>query len=329
MLKIGIAAAGAVIAIIICAAAAISIVGTSNNVASLPSDTALADIPADYLALYQQAATVCPGLDWTVLAAVGKIETNHGRSTAPGVHSGQNWTGAGGPMQFLADTFTTVTARHHMPPGGANPPSRYNPHDAVYAAAYQLCDNGAARGDVHAAIYAYNHANWYVDAVLGQARHYRQTTIGIGGCTTIHTVSPVALVASNYACRQLGLPYTWGGNGPQHGDAGFDCSGLTQAAYATAGITLPRTADAQYRTSPHIPTNQPLQPGDLVFYGTNQHVHHVGLYIGQDIMINAPDFGQVIKTEPYQAKDYLGATRPAATVKSDRTQPFRRSTRGR
>lgn len=312
MLKIGIAAALAVITIIICAAAAISILGTSNNATSQPSDTALADIPANYLALYQQAATVCPGLDWTVLAAVGKIETDHGRSTAPGVHSGQNWAGAGGPMQFLADTFTTVTARHQMPPGGATPtPSRYNPHDAIYAAAYQLCDNGAARGDLHAAIYAYNHADWYVDAVLTQARHYRQTTTGTERCTTIHVPNPAALVASTYACRQLGLPYTWGGNGPANGDAGFDCSGLTQAAYAAAGIALPRTADAQYRTGPHVPTDQSLQPGDLLFYGTNQHVHHVGLYIGEDTMINAPDFGQVIKTQPYKAQDYLGATRPA------------------
>jgi hypothetical protein len=61
---------------------------------SQPSHIALADIPADYLALYQQAATVCPGLDWTILAAIGKIETNHGRSQLPGVHNGANNAGA-------------------------------------------------------------------------------------------------------------------------------------------------------------------------------------------------------------------------------------------
>jgi hypothetical protein len=60
-----------------------------------PSGAALADIPAAYLALYRQAATVCPGLDWSILAAIGKIETDHGRSPLPGVHSGTNSAGAG------------------------------------------------------------------------------------------------------------------------------------------------------------------------------------------------------------------------------------------
>jgi soluble lytic murein transglycosylase-like protein len=63
-------------------------------------------------------------------------------------------------MQFLQSTFDGVVARHPLPAGGASPPSRYDPHDAIYAAAYYLCDNGAGRGNVDAAIFAYNHANW-------------------------------------------------------------------------------------------------------------------------------------------------------------------------
>ncbi len=55
-----------------------------------PSQEALADIPGDYLALYRQATSVCPGLDWSILAAIGKIETDHGGSTLPGVHSEEN-----------------------------------------------------------------------------------------------------------------------------------------------------------------------------------------------------------------------------------------------
>jgi ABC-type cobalt transport system substrate-binding protein len=62
---------------------------------SQPSHGALADIPPDYLALYRAAAGVCPGLDWSILAAIGKIETDHGRSTLPGVSSGENSAGAG------------------------------------------------------------------------------------------------------------------------------------------------------------------------------------------------------------------------------------------
>ena len=112
------------------------------DTATAPSASAQADIPADYLRLYQDAATMdCPGLDWTLLAGIGKVESDHGRSTAPGVTSGQNPAGAGGPMQFLAPTFAAVLARHPLPPGGATPPSRYHPADAIHAAADYLCDH--------------------------------------------------------------------------------------------------------------------------------------------------------------------------------------------
>jgi hypothetical protein len=63
--------------------------------ASQPSPTALTDILPGYLTLYRQAATTCPGLDWSILAAIGKIETNHGRSTLPGAQHGDNSAGAG------------------------------------------------------------------------------------------------------------------------------------------------------------------------------------------------------------------------------------------
>ena len=107
------------------------------------SPAALADIPPTYLLLYQHAAADCPGLDWTLLAAIGKLESDHGRSTAPGVTSGENPAGAAGPMQFLQPTFATVLAHHQIPPGGATPPTRYNPHDAIHAAADYLCDHHA------------------------------------------------------------------------------------------------------------------------------------------------------------------------------------------
>jgi cell wall-associated NlpC family hydrolase len=274
---------------------------------SQPSRTALSDIPADYLTLYRQAATVCPGLDWTILAAIGKIETNHGRSPLPGVYTGTNIAGAGGPMQLLEPTWDSIIARHEIPPGGATPPSRYNPHDAIYTAAYYLCDNGAGRGDLQVAIFAYNHAQWYVYAVLTQAKAYATATQPCGAAAP----SAAARMAIAYACAQLGQPYVWGGNGPREG--GFDCSGLTHAAYHTAGIELPRTAQTQYNTGPLLPTGTPLQPGDLLFYGTPGNIHHVGLYLSTGLMIDAPDTGQVVKIEPYRhpQDDYTGATRPS------------------
>ncbi|RSM34920.1 hydrolase Nlp/P60 [Amycolatopsis balhimycina DSM 5908] len=296
--------------------AAISALFGSGN--SKPSATALADIPADYLALYRAAAGECPGLDWSILAAIGKIESDHGRSPLPGVHSGENGYGAGGPMQFKSATFDGVLARHQIPPGGASPPSRYNPHDAIYAAAFMLCDDGVRRGDLRAAIFAYNHADWYVKQVLDQAKQYADAaaTVGTGDCNAIQATNAVAVAAINYACGQRGLPYVWGGNGPDGGHAGFDCSGLTKAAYAAAGVTLPRTAQTQFNAGPHVPAGQPLLPGDLVFYGTPNNIHHVGLYIGGGSMVDAPDFGQVVKVQPYRYKgdDYAGATRPAGSV---------------
>ncbi len=67
---------------------------------------------------------------------------------------------------------------------------------------------------------------------------------------------------------------------------------------------------------PNVPAGQPLLPGDLVFYGTPGNIHHVGLYIGNGLMIDAPDFGQVVKIEPYRysGDDYAGATRPASAA---------------
>lgn len=292
-----------------------SMVGTSS-----PTPTALADIPADYLALYRDAAASCPGLDWSVLAAVGKVETDHGRSPLPGVRAGENSAGAAGPMQFLAPTFTDVIARHPPPPGGATPPSRYNPHDAIHAAAGYLCDNGARTGDPNATLFAYNHSRTYVRQVLDQARAYAAApATGTGDCNALGAPTPTALAAINYACGQRGLPYLWGGNGPEHGDVGFDCSGLTTAAYAAAGITLPRTAQTQYLAGPPVPPGAPLLPGDLLFYGTpgsaaTARIHHVALYLGAGQMINAPRYGQPVQVEPYRwnGDDYAGATRPAA-----------------
>lgn len=96
-----------------------------------------------------------------------------------------------------------------------------------------------------------------------------------------------------------------------NGKNGFDCSGLTKAAYAAAGITLPRTADQQFHAGPRLTPNQPLQPGDLVFYGSPT-ITHVALYIGDDRVIQAPQPSAVIAIAPLARTAYSGATRPAA-----------------
>ncbi|ONH53009.1 hydrolase Nlp/P60 [Frankia sp. CcI49] len=282
-----------------------------------PSQTALDDIPAGYLNLYMQAAPSCPGLSWTTLAAIGKVESDHGRSRLPGVASGTNSAGAGGPMQFLAPTFAEVVARHPLPAGGVNPPSLYNPQDAVYAAAYYLCDNRVAT-DLTGALWAYNHSDAYVGQVVIQATKYSSEPSSSSSveCRLVQSTvqsgsdgfSSAALAAVAYACAQIGKPYVWGGNG----DPGFDCSGLTYMAYAVVGIQIPRTAQTQHDAGPLLSAGTPLRPGDLVFFGTPGNIHHVGISLGGTMMVDAPDFGRTVTERNFSSfPDYAGASRPA------------------
>lgn len=277
-----------------------------------PSATALADIPADYLALYQAAATVCPGLSRTVLAGIGKVESDHGRSTLTGVASGANQAGAGGPMQILQPTWNGILARHRIPPGGASPPSRYDPHDAIYAAAYYLCDNGAAR-DVRAAVFAYNHSQSYVTDVFAQAARYAATpttgssnTAGGGDAAEVVAPSDPAATAALFALDQVGQPLRLGRGRRRRGWVRL----LTHAAYAAAGVTIPRTADTQWRAGPPVPAEEPLAPGDLLFYGANGRATHVALYLGGGQVVHAPDVGQLVQVADANMPGYLGATRP-------------------
>lgn len=313
--------AGAVVAALALFVTAVAAALGAHPTGGATNPAAVADIPTPMLTLYQRAAGTCPGLDWAVLAAVGKIETDHGRSTLPGVHTGENYAGAGGPMQFLAPTFAAVTAAHPPPPGGATPASRYNPHDAVHAAAAYLCDSGARRtpnrpaGDIDAALFTYNHSRAYVADVLTQADHYRDASAASPAAparaANTYPAAGAGQVALSYARGQLGLPYLWGGDGPDSGDTGFDCSGLTTAAWAAAGVTLPRTAQTQYQALAPIPVKQ-ARAGDLFFFGTPTRVHHVGIATGHGTaMIHAPDRGSTVRIGDARAlPDLLTAAHP-------------------
>jgi hypothetical protein len=138
------------------------------------SEAALKDIPAAALQDYRAAAAkLCPGLSWTVLAAIGKIESDHGRSTLPGVHSGANSKGAEGPMQFEPPTWASWAqwARAH---GMADLAADvYDQRQAIYGAAWYLCSNGAeVFAQLRDAIWHYNQDWGYVSAVLTQAATY-------------------------------------------------------------------------------------------------------------------------------------------------------------
>jgi Transglycosylase SLT domain len=134
---------------------------------SLPVDTTPpAGRPANYLELFQaSAARYCPGLSWTVLAAIGQIESADGQNMGPST------AGALGPMQFLPSTWATWGIDGF---GDTGAPDVMNPFDAVPSAARLLCADGATSGGagLQQAIFDYNHATWYVDEVLTLAAEY-------------------------------------------------------------------------------------------------------------------------------------------------------------
>jgi cell wall-associated NlpC family hydrolase len=115
--------------------------------------------------------------------------------------------------------------------------------------------------------------------------------------------SPNAALAVQTALAQMGKPYIYAAGGPNS----FDCSGLTQYAWRAAGVSLPHNAAAQYGYGTHVPLNA-LQPGDLVFYYSP--IGHVGMYIGNGLIVNAPTSGDVVRTTGVNsAGTPVGATR--------------------
>jgi peptidoglycan DL-endopeptidase CwlO len=302
--------------------------GVSNQ--PVASQSAQNSIPSDYLHWFQHVGTQY-GVPWVILAGIGKVESDDGQTTLPGVHSGANAFGAAGPMQIgiggaagnqwggapvhpASEQVDGVATDEN----GDGVASVYEPADAIAGAAKYLLEHGVL-DNVDDAIFAYNHLESYVQLVLYWAGLYAR-----GG----YTVDPVTLdsapdcipgvgEASNdaaataiaYAEDQLGKPYQWGGTGP---DA-FDCSGLVMMAYRAAGIDIPRTSQQQWAWGPRVSPKH-VQPGDLVFFagadGTVKDPGHVGLVIGGGLMIEAYATGFPIRIAPYTDRDPVGFTQP-------------------
>jgi Transglycosylase SLT domain len=159
-----------------------------------PSALAQSEIPPQYLRLYELAARRY-GIDWAILAAIGKVECDHGRDPDPSCtrEGVTNYAGAGGPMQFIGSTWQ----RYGVDSSGDGPPDRWNPADAIYSAANYLRASGAPQNN-EAAIFAYNHAGWYVSEVELWAARYRGSAAAAGAAGR----QPVTLQDANSALAQ-------------------------------------------------------------------------------------------------------------------------------
>lgn len=225
-------------------------------------------VPASLIVWYRQAAAQT-GLPWTLLAGIGMEETEQGTNQA--AHP----AGAAGVMQFLPSTWAEA-GRDGDGDGRAD---ITNPADSITAAAFYLVKNGATRGPdgLLQALHVYNPRDFYPNDVLFYAHAYGAGTV-IGGLTLCPpgTGNPALPPMTSARVQELfawarahvGLPYRLGATGP---DA-YDCSAFAQAAFASIGITLPRTAREQrdWVAAGNGFQVQPgqEQPGDLVFTDT-------------------------------------------------------------
>jgi peptidoglycan DL-endopeptidase CwlO len=306
---------------------------------SKASGQAKNSIPANYLSLYQKVGQQY-GVPWVILAGIGTEESDNGQSNAPGVHSGTNFAGAAGPMQIgvggasgnewggaPVHPASEVVSGVATDEDGDGTASVYDPADAIAGAAKFLLQQGVLT-NVQAAIFAYNHSQTYVQQVEAAAATYSSggfsvtpasgpssVTVAcvqvagtvISGSTAVPNQAVAAAIA--FAQQQIGKPYLWGGTGP---DA-FDCSGLVMMAYQAAGVTIPRTSQAEWSWGPQIQAGHE-EPGDLVFFagsdGTAAAPGHVGLVIGGGKMIEAYATGY-----PIRIASYGTASSPAGDAK--------------
>ncbi|GGU19772.1 transglycosylase [Streptomyces violascens] len=300
---------------------ALLVVGTYSAAAGLASagggavGLAKGAVPALYQPIVQKWGNLCPAINPALLAAQLYQESGWD----PKVVSPAD---ARGIAQFIPDTWAT----HGIDGNGDGKRDIWDPADAIPSAASYDCELAKYVKDVPGdttdnMLAAYNAGAYRVIQSSGvpnikETQGYVKTIRSLekSFAAPVGRVQPSqqAAGAIYYAQQKLGTPYLWGGEGTPEQGGRFDCSGLTQAAYQTVGITLPRVANDQYNAGPH-PARNELLPGDLVFFSTDlsnsRAIHHVGLYVGGGYMINAPYTGAVIRFDKIDAPDYFGATR--------------------
>ncbi|MFI1867483.1 C40 family peptidase [Streptomyces jumonjinensis] len=272
-------------------------------------------VPARYQPLVQKWGNLCPAINPALLAAQLYQESGWNPQA-------QSQAAAQGIAQFIPGTW----AVHGVDGDKDGDRDVWDPSDAIPSAASYNCSLAKyvkkAPGDPTDNMLAAYNAGPYAVIKYGGVPPYKETqnyvkvirTLEKSFARPIGRVDPSrqAAGAIAFAQQKLGTRYLWGGNGTPEQDGRFDCSGLTQAAYRTVNIELPRVANDQYNAGPH-PSRAELLPGDLVFFSddlTNSRaIRHVGLYVGGGYMINAPRPGAVIRFDKIDTPDYFGATR--------------------
>jgi cell wall-associated NlpC family hydrolase len=287
----------------------------ANGVGGGAKSLAKGSVPAAYAALVQKWGNLCPAISPALLAAQLYQESGFNPRA-------QSQAAAQGIAQFIPGTW----AGHGIDGDGDGDRDVWDPKDAIPSAASYDCELASyvkkvGGNPTENMLAAYNAGAYAVIKYGGvppysETRNYvkRITTLSESFAAPVGRVDPSeqAAAAIEYAQKKLGTPYLWGGTGTAEQGGRFDCSGLTQAAYATVGIKLPRVANDQYNAGPH-PSRDELLPGDLVFFSddlTNSRaIRHVGIYVGGGYMIDAPRTGAVIRFDPIDTPDYFGATR--------------------
>jgi cell wall-associated NlpC family hydrolase len=166
-----------------------------------------------------------------------------------------------------------------------------------------------ARAEVRVQVRAEQRRQEAARRALVAAAAARARTLGFAALADVPAANPTAAAAVRTALGQVGKPYRWGATGP----ATFDCSGLVRFAYAHAGLSLPRTSRQQWSAGRHVQVAD-LRPGDLVFFAHDPDrpatIHHVGMYVGQGLMVHAPHTGALVRVDAVRPGGYAGATRP-------------------
>jgi cell wall-associated NlpC family hydrolase len=298
---------------------ALLLVGTYSAAASLAGNgtvtLAKGAVPAAYTSLVQRWGNLCDAINPALLAAQLYQESGWKADAQSGAD-------AQGIAQFIPGTWAT----HGIDGDGDGDRDVWDPVDAIPSAATYDCELAGYVKDVPGnptenMLAAYN-AGAYRVIQAGGVPAIRETQNYVKSILTLAKsfAAPVGTVASSqqaagaiyYAQGKLGTPYLWGGTGTDAQGGRFDCSGMTQAAYHSVGIELPRVAADQWNAGQH-PDRSELIPGDLVFFAYDLNdprtIHHVGLYVGGGYMINAPHTGAVIRFDKIDTADYIGATR--------------------